>query len=243
LQQYAQPFLGAAAQQAQTPYQPYTGPRVAGLSPLQNQALGGYSQVGQAASPLYGQAGQALGGIISGDMNPYTQDVVNRTTRQVTDAYNQAVGQTSGRFNSAGNWGSARQGIQDELNQRALATGLTDGIGSLNNSAYNTMRQNQMQGIGTLNSTLGSATGALGSAMQAGDIPRQQMQQVYNTGYNDYMDQRQYPWSQLQNFAGLLTGARGAAGSTTTGQQNYDPISQGLGLAALGGSLKGGQGS
>jgi hypothetical protein len=244
LSQYAQPFLGAAAQQAQQPYTPYTGPRVADLSPLQQGALGSYGQVAGAAAPLYGQAGQALGGIISGDMNPYTQDVVNRTTRQATDAYAQAVGQTSGRFNSPGNWDSARHDMRDELNQRALATGLGDSIGSLNNNAYNTMRSNQLQGIGTLGSAVGSATGALGSAMQMGDIQRQQMQHVYDTGYNDYMDQRQYPWQQLQNFSGLFTGARGAAPQTTTSQQGYDPVSQGLGVIQLGSALsnKGGQG-
>ena len=241
LSSYGQPFMQAAAQQAQTPYTPYTGPRVADLSPLQQGALGGYGAVGSAAAPLYGAAGQSLQSIISGDMNPYTDAVVNRTTRQVTDAYNQAVGQTSGRFNSPGNWDSARHDLRDELNQRALATGLTDGIGAINNSAYNTMRQNQMQGIGALNSSIGSVTGALGNAVNAGDIQRRQLQQVYDTGYGDYMDQRQYPWQQLQNFAGLLTGARGTAGSTTTSRQGYDPVSQGIGLATLGSSLKGGQ--
>jgi hypothetical protein len=178
--------------------------------------------------------------MISGNMNPYTQDVVNRTTRGVTDAYNQAVGQTSGRFNSAGNWGSARQGMRDELNQRALATGLTDGIGTLNSNAFNTMQANQLQGIGTLNSSLGAQTGALNSALNAGSVPQQNLQSVYNTAYNDFVDQRNYPWQQLQNFGGLLASAQGSAPRTTTSSQGYDPVSQGLGVAQLGSAMKGG---
>ena len=242
---YAQPFLSSAAQVAQTPYTPYTGPRVADLSPLQQGALGSYGQVGSAASSMYGAAAPLMGSILSGDQNPFNQDVVNRTTRQATDAYNQAVAGTSGRFNTPGNWDSARHDIRDELNQRALATGLGDAIGSINANEFQQSRQNALQGVGAIGSALGSVTGALGNAMQAGDIPRQQLQQVYNTGYNDYLDQRNYPWQQLQNFSGLLTGARGAAPTTTTQTQGYDPISQGIGLWTLGSSMgnKGGNGA
>lgn len=239
---YAQPFLSAAAQVAQTPYTPYTGPRVADLTPTQQAAIGGYGAIANGVTPLYGQAAGTVGNILQGQDNPYLKNAINAATTQATDAYNQAVAGTSGRFNSPGNWDSARHDMRDELNQRALATGLGNSIGSLEMGQFNTNNQTALQALSGLNSTLGAGTSAINNAIQGSDIQRQQLQQVYGTGYNDYLDQRNYPWQQLQNFSGLLTGARGAAPTTTTTQQGYDPISQGVGLMALGNAYSKGKG-
>ena len=232
-----QGLLNAASQVAMQPYQPYTGPRVAELTPTQNAAIGGYGQLAQGVAPLYGTASGTLGNILQGAQNPYMQHMFVLATQDATQAYNQAVAGTSGRFNTPGNWDSARHDMRDELNQRALATGLGNSIGSIEAGQFNTSNQMALQGLSGLNSTLGAGTSAINSALQGSDLQRQQMQQVYNTGYNDYLEQRQYPWQQLQNLSSLFTGARGAAGSTTTNQQGYDPISQGIGLWTLGSSL------
>ena len=47
-----------------TPYESYTGERVAGMTPLQQQAMGGYGALSM-GGPLYGQAASAYGGLAS----------------------------------------------------------------------------------------------------------------------------------------------------------------------------------
>lgn len=250
LSDYGQGLLSAGAQAAQLPYVPYTGQRVAPLSNLQQQALGGFSGLGQAAIPYLGQAGNTLSADMSGSMDPYTQQVIDRMQRGVTDQYNNAVGQTSGRFNSAGNWGSARQGIADELNQRALATGLGDAEATALSGAYENSQNRALQSVGALGGLINTGVGALSTGLTAGAIPQQYNQNLDTSLYNDFLEQRQYPWTQLQNAASLLGIGRSGAGSTTTQVQGYDPLSQGLGLYQLGsqkggsgGSSKGGDGS
>lgn len=243
LSQYAQGILSGGAQAAQMPYVPYTQQRVADLSPLQQQSLQGFSALGGAAVPYLGQAADTLSGFLSGNQNPFQQQVIDRMTRGVTDQYNNAVGQTTGRFNTAGNMGSARNAIADELNQRALATGLGDAEGSVLSSGYENAANRAMSATGALGGLLGAGAGALSTGLQAGAVPQQNQQQLLSSLYGDFLEQRQYPWTQLQNAAGLLTGARGGAGSTTTAVQGFDPVSQGLGLAQLGSQKGGSSGS
>ncbi len=243
LSQYAQGILSGGASAAQIPYQPYTQQRVADLSPLQQGALSGYGQLAGAATPYLGQAAGTLSNFIGGDSNPYQQQVIDRMTRGVTDQYNNAVAQTTGRFNTPGNLGSARNAMADELNQRALATGLGDATGSVLSSGFENSANRALQSVGALGGLGNTVLGGLGQGLAAGAIPQQNQQQLLSSLYGDFREQRQYPWTQLQNAASLLGVTRPATGSTVTNQQNYDPLSQGIGLTSLAGQKGGAGGS
>ena len=60
----AAPYLGDYGQLiqnfAQRPFQAYQGPMVAGLSPQEQQALGGYSAIAPSVAGIYGNAGNAI---------------------------------------------------------------------------------------------------------------------------------------------------------------------------------------
>jgi hypothetical protein len=227
------------------PYTPYTEQRVADLSPLQSQAIQGFSSLGQAAIPYLGQAANTLSGFVNGNANPFQDQVANRVTRGVTDAYNQAVSQTTGRFNTPGNFDSARHQLARELDQRALSTGLGDALGNVYSTGYENAANRALSSVGALGGLLSGATGALATGLQAGNIPRQQQQSLLDSLYGDFQEQRNYPWQQIQNAASLLgTGSR-AGGSTTSSVQGYDPVSQGLGVMQLASSMgsKGGNGA
>jgi hypothetical protein len=226
------------------PYVPYTQQRVADLSPLQNQALAGFGQLGAAALPYLGQAANTLSGFIAGDSNPFQQQVADRVTRGVTDSYNNAVAQTTGRFNTPGNFDSARHQLARELDQRALATGLGDSLGQVYSNAYENAANRALSSVGAMGGLVNTATGALSTGLQAGNIPRLQQQQLLDSLYGDFTEQRDFPWTQLQRAAGLLGPIAGnnAMGTSSTSQTTYDPVSQGLGLMAAAGS-KGGNGA
>lgn len=245
LQDYGRSLLDAGSQAAQQPYQPYGQQRVADLSPLQSQSLAGIQGLGAASIPYLGQAASSLSGMLSGDMNPYAQQVGDRTAHSVTDAFNAATAGTSGRFNSPGNWGSERHGMADERNARALSTGLGDAYATAYGNAYQNAQTNKLGAASGLGSLLNTGLQGLTTGLNAGNVQRQQQQSLLDSLYGDFTEQRDYPWQQIQRFGSLLGVGGGAAGSNTARTQNYDPISQGLGLMQLGSGMsnKGGSGS
>lgn len=208
------------------------GPRVADLSPLQNQAQGGYADL--LNSPGWGQAGQTLSDLSSGSMNPYTDQVVNRVQRPVIDAYNQATAGNTARFNSAGNWGSARQELAQGRAERNLAQGLGDATGQLYSNAYENSQQRRLGAVGAAGGLASNYSGLLGSATQAGDIPRQQQQSVIDALYGDFNRVAGWPEHQLgllSQGVGALSGV--APRDTTTVGPGADRVSQGVGMLAL----------
>lgn len=221
---------------AQRPFQNYQGPMVANLSPLQQQAIGGYSAVMPGAASTFGNAANQINATLTGQGgNPFTDSVVARTEKPVLEAYNAATAGTRANFNDAGGVGSARSGIAQDLNDRNLAQGLGDAVGNLYSNAYENERNRQMQAAGMVPSLASGASGFLNNAIQAGDIPRQQQQQVMDALRQQWENAYNYPLTQLQGVGSAIAPLFGALPrtSTTTGSPP-DPVQQGLGILALG---------
>lgn len=240
---YLQQYAGALGQVAGLPYQQYNGPRVANLSGLQRQSLGGYGNL--LGSSGWGEAGQTLSDLGSGSMNPFTDQVVNRVQRPVIDAYNSATAGNTSRFNSPGNFGSDRQNLAQGRAERNLSQGLGDATGQLYANAYESNQQRRLGAVGAAGNLASTYGSLLGSGMQAGDIPRQQQQSVYDALYGDFNRAQQYPESRLNILSGGLGALNGAAPrDTTTTGPGSDRVAQGVGMLALSNSLgKGGSGS
>jgi hypothetical protein len=104
------------------------------------------------------------------------------------------------------------------------------GIGSMNLGAAGQLGQfaNQRQGM---------ELERLNAMLQAGGMERGLMQQGLDTGYGDYMRQQAYPWQQLQNYAGLLTGSPVQPNQNQTATQpgaSWLQQALGTGIAAYG---------
>lgn len=241
---YVQQFGSLIQNAANRPYQNYMGPRVADLSPTQTSALGGYQNVlgnlGTTLAPGVGMLNSTLSG---NGGNPFTSQVVDAMQRPVIDAYNRAIAGTRSNFNDAGGIGSARQGIAQDMNDRNLATGLSDVTSQLYNNAYEQERNRQMQAAGEIPGLLSGIGGFLGGALNAGGVQQQQLQNVYNTNYGDFQNAYNYPWTQIQNISSALGPLFGGATRTqTTTGPGANPIQNGLGLAILGNMLFSGSG-
>lgn len=77
LQDAAQGFLGAAGDVSQLPYEPYTGQRVADLSPLQQDALQGFGDLSQGLPSMY-SAEDMINNTLQGNyQNPFASQGVN----------------------------------------------------------------------------------------------------------------------------------------------------------------------
>jgi hypothetical protein len=157
--EYARPYvermLGKAEATTEAPYQPYGGERIAGFSPMQQQAFEGISnlqpsqQLGT-ATQMAGMAG--LGSLQAGQQynrmatNPYATGafmspyIQNALAPQMQEAARQSAiqgQQNAGQAVQSGAFGGSRFGIQEAERQRNL--------GTLQNQIYGTGMQNAFQ--------------------------------------------------------------------------------------------------
>ena len=130
---YAQDLLAGQRAISTTPYQTYTGPRIAGFTPTQQQGMQqtigaaglaapaiqqatgvAQQQIGQsglsAAQPYLTAAGRAAYGNVANYMNPYNDAVTNRIAELgARNLREQFLPEISDRFVRAGQFGGSRQ--------------------------------------------------------------------------------------------------------------------------------------
>ena len=166
--EYAKPYvermLGKAEATTEEPYQPYTGERIAGFNPMQQQAfqdasnLNPASQLGQATG-LAGMAG--MGALGAGQQyaqqatNPYATQaymspyIQNALQPQMQEAIRQSgiMGQqNAAQAVGAGAFGGSRFGLQEAERQRNLGQNLANIYGTGMQNAFQNAQQAQQFG-------------------------------------------------------------------------------------------------
>jgi hypothetical protein len=190
-------------------------------------------------------------------MDPYMQNVVGIQQREAARASEMQRNQNQAQAVGQGAFGGSRQAIMEAERQRNLATqqgdiqarGLQDAF-NRGQTQFNTEQQLREQskqygaGLG-LQGLQTALTGANQQFTQGMDVNKlqagygtQQQQQVQNIlgqQYQDFQDQKRFPYQQLEFQSNLL---RGTPSGTTTTMYAPGPstISQvaGLGTAAYG---------
>jgi len=251
-------LMDRATNVSETPYEAYTGQRVADFTPDQLQAMSGVTNMGNltqpyldegagymrdSASPVTQQALQPY-------MNPYQNDVINATLARTAQADAQAQNQVTGNAALRGALGGDRMGIaQAELaGQQKLARDQT--VANLNQQNYTqalaAFQADQARkaqtgfGISSLGTVAQNAELArLQAALGVGNQQQQQNQAGLNVPYQNYLEQRAYPFQTSQWLAQILGATTPALGSTTTTQgPKPNGWNQALGgLTALGSFL------
>jgi len=186
----------------QNPYQQYTQPRIAGFSPMQQQAMQdaqGMSvapQIGQASA---GAAGAGLGGLdvanqattggfqnqVGGYMNPYLQMSLAPQIAEANRNYDISATQQAGQATQSGAFGGSRDAIMAAENERNRNMGLQNIIGQGYNQAfgqaqnqYNQNLSNQLQGYGLTNQAAANL-GQLGQNQYGQQMGINQLQAQY----------------------------------------------------------------
>jgi len=211
----------------QNPYQTYSGDRIAGFSPMQQQAM--QSAQNMTAAPQIGQGtaaatGAALGGLdvagqanpygfqnqVGGYMNPYMNQILAPQLAEANRQYDIGATRQQSAATQAGAFGGSREAIMAAENERNRNTGLNQIYGQGLNTAYtnaqnqyNQNMQNQLAGYGMANQAAG----------QLGQLGQNQYQQ--NMGINQL--QAQYGGQQQALQQQGLTQAYG----DFQNQQNY----------------------
>lgn len=164
LPEYARPFfenlLNATQSEMQQPYVPYQGARIQGFTGDQNAAFSGIRSLAQMGNPTTDTAAAGAAGVynpamaygnfqaqqvgtnmfpgqdISGYMNPYVSNVLDRLQSATQRNFLESQGQRDTAAERAGAYGGSRQAIENILARRNLDTQLGDQQANLLNQGY-----------------------------------------------------------------------------------------------------------
>lgn len=236
LQEYTKSLMGKSTQVAGEDYQNYTGSRIADFTPDQQAAMDMTRQQTGQWQPGLQFAGQTAPQQIDQYMNPYTDSVVDRIAqlgqRNLTE---NLLPQVNSTFTGAGQFGSTRhadftgRALRDAnesiLGQQsqALQTGYQNATTNFQNDAT------RLANTANLAQTLGYQDAGMLSAV--GQQQQNLDQTSLDTAYQNFLEQRDYPKTQLQflneTIRGLPTGSTRFTDSTqVTPTNTMSPLQQ-----------------
>lgn len=258
-------------------YTPYEGERVAGFTGDELTAQQGIRDIQGAGSGNYDYANELLNLVartgtdgFSQDyldqyMNPYQTNVLDVAKNRALDTYSQQKNAYGSRAGQIGSFGGSRTALGEaqmaEDFQRQLQENET--LGLANN--YNQAQGAAERGMGRV-ATAASGIAGLADAQQgynlrdiqalsgSGQQQRLQNQLGLDTTYENYLQEKQYPYQQLEFLAniGMPLGQLNAGQTNTQTQSGGGGgiLSKALGVASMfaapftgGASLMGGLGS
>lgn len=252
---YAQDTLAKQSALSDVAYQPYGGNRIQGFTPMQETAR--QNAAGMGTSDITGQVAQrGLNQQMFGAdqaaqyMNPYQQNVVDIQKREAQRQSGIQGTQQASQATLSGALGGSRDAIMRAERERNLGQQMNDiqAVGS--NAAY-TNAQNQfnadqnrgLQGLQVAGTAAGQQfqQGMDVNKLQSAYGAQQQAmgQQGLNQAYQDFLDQKAYPQTQLSNMANMMRGLP-IQQQTTTGTPGSPSNFQMLGgLGQIGMGLSG----
>jgi hypothetical protein len=230
---------------ASEPFKEYTGQFVAGLSPTQLAGISGTNAAAGIAQPYYSTAaGMTLGGVqdvgrltqeqIAQYQNPYTQSVIDPTMKAMRQQQGQDLAQQQAQAIKSGGFGGDRAGIARavSMGQQDLARAQVEG--GLRSQAYQQGVQTAVGQQGVAASDFarrlqgaqqyaqmgaGAQTAALqgaGAQLQAGQQEQATQQADLTAKYQQFLQERGFPYQQAQFLANIAMGTGALSGSTTT---------------------------
>ena len=243
----------AAQQVSQLPYQPYSGPRVAGFRPAEQQAfdiaqqavagrvgsqqLAGATQAAQQAAAFGPEQFQQN---VAGFMSPYQQNVIDTTMARLSKARAERDAATKAQLAASRAFGNTRRGVyeaqlaaeQDLNTAQTLANLYQQGYGQAAGLAAGlpSQRLQASQQLAALAPQALAQEQAYSSMLGGvGQQQRGMAQQNLDLAYRDFLEQRGYPVEQLRI---LQSGLQGMPAVTSTQQTSTQPGDGFLGGAA-----------
>jgi len=187
---------------------------------------------------------------VGGYMNPYMKNVLDPQMAEMRRQYGISGTQQAGAATQAGAFGGSRDAIMAAENQRNLGTAQNQAIGQAYGNAFNAAQnqynqgQNQalqgMQLAGQNAATLGQLgqqdyTQKMGINQlqnQYGTQQQAQTQQGLTQGYQDFINQQNYPYKQLGFMSDMIRGM--PLGQQSTAAMYQPPPSAIQNVASLG---------
>ena len=242
---------------ANTSYVPYRGELIAGMTPMQTQALSEFGSLG-VTGDQYGQALETQGALTSfaapqlssanldAYMSPYTQNVIDRGQMDI-ERQRQIASNTLGAEATRRNaFGGSRQGVAEGVLAGEAVRAAADLSATQRQKAYDEAISAAKFDVGSQFTGAGVQSGAadrlaalslsgLGAQMTAAEQQRALEQAELQADYTMFQEQQAYPMTQLNALLAAGSGIPTGLGTVTT----RDPFG---GLTAVGNLLAGGAG-
>ena len=238
--------FGLARQPMPVPVQ-----QVAGLDPYEMRArtlaggLGGFTPYIQQGGQMMQQgAGYYTPSGISQFYNPFEQDVVQQSIRDMQEANAQQSMANRDRAVSSGAFGGSRGRLMEQERERSFGRGMMEGIGGLRSQGFGqatTAAQNAARGLGGLGQMFGNLgmTGQEGlmnqidAFNQMGRTGRGIQDQMYGAQYDAASNMAMEPWRRMQRLQSMMGMLPTTRSTTTFGSQPSDQDAFGI-LSLLG---------
>lgn len=175
---------------------------------------------------------------ISQFMNPYTQEVMNRTAADINAAQQQAMNQLGQQASAAGAFGGSRHGIAEAQTNAGFTKQLADTSANLNMQGFNTAlgaAQNQQQMMSNLaQQGFGFGQSLNQQQMQQGALQQAMQQMLIDAARGQYAGFTGAPAQSLTlPMAAVGAANMGQQTQTTTNQPGlFDYLSLAAGTAA-----------
>jgi hypothetical protein len=252
--QYVTDLLGRASAATSGGYQEYDKPRIAGFTPEQEQAFGGYQQTMGAYQPYIEKSAQAVSrgtgsftdpGVAGRYMNPYIQNVISgigsAAGRNLSENILPQINRTfvgGGTFGGSRSEEFTRRAIRDTQEQ-ALNKQMEAMSGAYDTAAglYGNEAERSLKGAGQF-ATIGEQQQQQRARELAGleaiGAKRQELGQTSaDLAYSDFQRQRDFPLTQVQQFAGIGgTPSVSGSGSSIRSEPGTSGLGSALGTAA-----------
>lgn len=229
----AQPFikdyLSKGADLVDSPFQFYSGDRIAGFSPEQEAGMQLATQRAMAGSPTLNSANRSItdtlqGKFLTPDSNPFLKQTAN-----------QAMGDVQSRINSQFN----NQNFGTSAHQELMTRNLGDVANNLYGQNYNNERGNMMGAASIAPTLAGADYGDAQQLMGVGGQRQGLAQNFMNDARGVFESASQFPYQQLDRYGDIVSRGMGAGGTSTSEGRGGagNPLTGALGGAAMGAGL------
>ena len=242
-------FMESAFGMAKQPM-PVPVQQVAGLDPYEMRArelaggLGGFTPYIQQGGQMMQQgAGYYTPGGISQFYNPFEQDVVQQSIRDMQEANAQQSMANRDRAVSSGAFGGSRGRLMEQERERSFGRGMMEGIGGLRSTGFGQAMQGAQtaaRGLGGLGASFADLgmTGQRGlmnqmnAFNQMGGIGRGIQDQMYGAQFDAASNMAIEPWKRMQGLQSML-GMLPQTSARTTWNPIANQFDYGKGIADL----------
>lgn len=203
-----------------------------GANPAMTQAASNpYQQAAGAQQAAMTRVGQGLNQTAAGGMaayqNPYQQQVIDATLRDIGGAQKMAMNQLGAQASQAGAFGGSRHGIAEAESNKAFNQQAIDAVSRMRQQGFNTALgasqadlQRQLGAAGQL-AGMGQQSFGYGQAIQQqqmaqGAMQQQQMQELINQAKQQYAGYAGQPQQALNTFMSGISGMPNMGGQTSS---------------------------
>ncbi len=176
------------------------------------------------------------GDYLNASSNPYLQDAIGVANQGVIKGFNNSViPQLQSSFSSAGRYGSGLQNQAQNDASYTLANQLGNNATNLSYNNYNAERDRQNNAVANAPAYAQADYNDIANLLDVGQQREAITQQGIDDSMNRYNYNRDQPWTNLENYTGLVNGNYGGTTTSTERNPNYKSASSAL----LGGGLAG----